>query len=384
MISVAHIITGLDVGGAERALCHVAGGLRERGLQQLVVSLQPRGPMAAEVERAGVRVHDVGMHPQAPLRSGGPGLARLVSLLRRARPDVVQTWMYHADLLGGLAARAAGTDAVAWNVRHADLPLEGYGRRTAVLARLGVAASRFVPRVIVTNSAAASKAHVARGYPSDRLRLVPNGAATPDGVRTREAARMALDLPPDALVVGRVGRFHEQKDVPTLLAATRTVTEHVPRTRLALIGAGMTWDNALLASWVRDLGLEGVVHLCGPRADAGTLPPAFDLAVSSSAYGETCPNAILEAMAAGVPVATTDVGDSARIVGDTGMVVPPRAPDALAAAMVRMLAQPPDERARLGAAARSRVATRFSLSAMIDGYEAVYRELATRPHGRRS
>ena len=379
MISVAHVITSLDVGGAERALCHLAPELRRRGLRQLVVCLLPPGAMAASLTGAGVAVHALHMRPEAVLRSGAAGATELVRLLRRAGPDVVQTWMYHADLVGGLAARAAGIGDVVWNVRHADLPLEGYGPLTAAVGRASALASRLVPRRIVTNSAVARDAHVARGYPPARMRLVPNGVPEPDPRSpTRAAARRELGLPADALVVGRVGRFHPQKDLPTFLRAARDLHDAHPGTRFALVGQGMDAANAELARWIREQDLGEAVHLHGPRADAARLQVAFDVAVSSSAFGETCPNAVLEAMAAGVPVATTDVGDSARMVGEAGAVVPPRDPGALAAALRRLAGLSPEARDRLGEVARERARTHFSLDAMADGYEAVYRELLGR------
>ena len=375
MTSVAHVITSLDVGGAERALTHVAAGLRRRGVRQLVVSLLPPGRTARTLEEIGVPVHGLDLRPDAPLRSG-VALAGLVGLLRRARPDVVQTWMYHADLLGGTAARLAGVEAVAWNVRHADLPLEGYGRSTAAIGRLSVPASRVVPRLIVTNSLAAREAHAARGYPRERMRVIPNGVAGPARAGlTRTAARHVLGLRHEAPVVGHVGRFHDQKDYPTLLRAAREVLDRVPDVRFALVGEGLESENATLVTWIRDAGVERAVHLCGPRADASRLPVAFDVAVSSSAYGEACPNTLLEAMVLGTPVVTTDVGDSGRVVGTSGVVVPPRRASSLAQAVASLLQRGPEERARLGLLARRRVEEHDSLAAMVDGYEAVYREL---------
>lgn len=378
VVSVAHVITDLDVGGAERTLAHVAAGLRERGLRQLVVSLKPPGVMADELRAGGVPVHSPGLRPDAPARSATAGLVSLVDLLARARPDVVQTWMYHADVIGGLAARAAGHRNVVWNVRHADLPLEGYGALTAAVGWASVPASRLVPRRIVTNAAASLEAHVARGYPPSRLRLVPNGTRVPDAAALdRRQLRTRLGLPEDALVIGRVARAHPQKDTPTLLRAVGEVHRRLPATRLVLVGAGMSETDHELTRWLREEGLEEAVYRLGPRTDAAHLPAAFDVAVSSSAYGETCPHAVLEAMAAGVPMVVTDVGDAARMVGATGEVVPPRDPAALARALCRLGSAPPAERELRGAAARERVREHYSMAAMVSGYEDLYRELAT-------
>jgi glycosyltransferase involved in cell wall biosynthesis len=382
VVRVAHVTTTLDVGGAERALVRVATGLAARGVPQLVVSLHPAGPLATPLRAAGIPVHSVRMQPNRPVRAAFGGTARLSALLRRARPDVVQTWMYHGDLVGGLAARAAGDAVVAWNVRHSDLPLEGYGRTTALLGRVSVPASHVLPRVIVTNSVTGLEQHVARGYPRARMRTIANGvplptAATPD----RAAARARLGLSQEAFVVGRVGRHHPQKDLPTLLGAVARVRAHHPEVVLALVGEGLDGTDPTVTRAVAAAGLTGAVHLLGRRDDAAEVPVAFDVAVSSSAYGENCPNAVLEAMAVGTPVVTTDVGDSARIVGDTGEVVAPRDPAALAAALERVLALPAQERDVLGARAAARIREGWSLERMVDRYEELYRELAAGGRG---
>lgn len=398
MISIAHVITTLDVGGAERALVRLATALEGPDVRQLVVSLKPPGPLASDLRAAGIPVHTVAMEPSRSIGTGPAGVARLVHLLRRARPDVVQTWMYHADVLGGLAARAAGIGAVAWNVRHADLPLEGYGAATAALGRVSVPLAHVLPRCVVTNSASGLDRHVARGYPRDAMRLIPNGVPLPDeATPDREAARAALGLPPDAFVIGRVGRGHPQKDLPTLLAAVARLRAEGRDLCLAVVGEGYRSGEPTFDRAVADAGLagangvagadgatgvagavraDGVVRGYGRRGDAALLPRAFDVAVSSSAFGENCPNAVLEAMAVGTPVVTTDVGDSARVVGDTGRVVPPRDPAALAAALGALYDLGPEERRRLGLAAAARVAAEYSLATMTERYRRLYRELA--------
>jgi glycosyltransferase involved in cell wall biosynthesis len=380
-LRLAHVITSLDVGGAERVLVRVARGLGARGFEQVVVSLKPPGAFAEDLRAAGIPIHSTGMAPDRVLVGSTLGAGRLVGLLRRLRPEVVQTWMYHADVVGGVAARLSGIRRTYWNVRHADLPLEGYGRVTAGIARASVPLSRRVPERIVVNSVAGRDAHADRGYPPEKMVVVPNGVPVPSvGGATRDRVRAQLRIPPDGVIVTHVGRFHEQKDHPGLLRAAATVCRSHPEVVFVLCGTAVTPANQALSTLVRTHGLDGKVRLLGARDDVDTIHAATDVAVCSSAYGESFPNAILEAMAAGVPVVTTDVGDCAHIVGGTGRVVPPRDPEALAGAIGAFVAAGAERRRAQGRRARHRVEERFSLERMVERYAALY-EAAVTPDG---
>jgi glycosyltransferase involved in cell wall biosynthesis len=376
-IRVVHVITTLDVGGAEMMLANVLGRVQLERYPTTVVSLTDRGRLAERIERLGVPVISLG------LRSGVAGLAgvfKLANVLRRESPDVVQTWLYHADLVGLLAALVARHPPVAWNIRCAELDPGDHPRSLrwviASLARLspGTAA-------IVVNSQAGREVHTRLGYRPRRWVPIPNGfdlqrfAPRP---AARDEVRAELGVPADAVLVGLVARYHVMKDHESFLRAAARLRERRPDVHFVLAGRQVDGSNAVLAALVRELGLEGSVHLLGERDDVPRLTAAFDVATCSS-YSEGFPNAIGEAMACGVPCVSTDVGDCRALVGDTGVVVPPRQPQAMADGWLSILERPAEARQALGAAARARVEAHFDIATVARQYETLYDELATPP-----
>ncbi len=370
-VRVAHVITDLDVGGAERMLAKLVAGADPARLRHSVISLLPPGKTADEIRAAGVKVASLGM------RRGGlpaPGaILRLVRLLRAERPDVVQSWLYHADLMATLTAPLAGRPALAWNLRCSDMDFRLYGRATRWVVRALACLSR-VPAAVVVNAEAGRAAHVALGYRPRRWEVIPNGFDTDvfgPNPAARGAIRAALGLAPDAPVIGMLARFDPMKDHATFLAAAETLARARADVHFVLAGRGVTPDNPALAA----PEFAGQLHLLGERSDSAALLAAFDLATLTSAFGEGSPNVVGEAMACATPCVATDVGDSRPMIGATGRVVPPRDPAALAAAWGELLALPAAERQALGAAARARIVADYSLAAVRERYLGLYETL---------
>ena len=169
----------------------------------------------------------------------------------------------------------------------------------------------------------------------------------------RSAVRQELGLPVDATLIGFIARFHPQKDHRTFLQAATILSEQVPDSQFVLVGRGVTVDNEELRGLIAAHGPRHGVHLLGERADIPRLTAALDIATCSSAFGESFPSVVGEAMACGVPCVVTDVGDAARIVGDTGRVVLPKDAAALAAAWSELIELGPDGRRELGLRARA-------------------------------
>lgn len=381
-MKVVHVITGLGVGGAETALHRLLSHWDRRRFQAEVFSLTDEGPMADRIRALGVPVRTIGMRPGLP---DPLGLIRLAGWLRAARPDLVQTWMYHADLLGGLAAKYAVRAPVVWGVRHANLDPHVNKRSTVWTAKTCARLSHRLPARIVCCAEVVLKVHARIGYDESKMVVIPNGfdleAFRPDPA-ARPVVRRELGIPAEAPLVGLIGRFHPQKDHRTFIGAAALLHEQMPDVHFLLAGTGVTWENEILAGWIRAAGIQERCHLLGRRDDVPRLMAALDVAASSS-VGEGFPNIIGEAMACGVPCAVTDVGDSAQIVGDTGRVVAPGAPEALARALHELLAAGREERLRLGDAARRRIEEKFSISAVVARYEQLYEEVAAGVRHRR-
>ncbi len=350
---------------------------RLRGaFDQQVISLTDCGPVGERIVGVGVPVKTLGMRRGVP---NPLAVVRLAGMIRRLGPDVVQTWMYHADLLGGMAARLAGTRAVAWNIRHNELSNEESAWLTRRVVSLCARLSGRIPMRIVCCSHAAMRTHVALGYEPSRFVILPNGfdldRFRPDaGARVREE----LGIPESAPLIGLIARFHPQKNHALFFAAAGLLHARRPDVHFVLAGRGVDPENREIVRWIRNAGTGEVTHLLGERDDVPRLTAALDISTSSSSWGEAFPNVLGEAMACGVPCAATDVGDAALIVGDTGRIVPRDDPQALARAWEELLSLPEGERRALGRAARARIREHFDMNAVAERYAALYRELAAR------
>lgn len=369
MIRIAHVITGLRTGGAELMLERLIPGLSHQGFSNIVVSLTPGGEVAERMRRDGVDVTSLDF-PRAPAAS----LLGLSAAVRRFRPALVQTWMYHADLLAGLTARVAHRSKVIWNLRTtapADLP--DHQRLIRVCAVL----SRGLPAAIVACSNAAVRAHGAFGYATAKMRVIHNGFDTeklrPDATARREV-RAELGIGPTVPLVGLVARFDPLKDHETFVSAAGVIARENADARFLLCGDNVVSANSELMAWIKLAKIEERTYLLGRREDVPRVNAALDIAVCSSSM-EGMPNVVGEAMSCGVPCIVTDVGDAALLVGDTGAVVPRRDPNALASACLTWLALPADELRRRGERARSRILEEFSLPVSVKRYAELYRSV---------
>lgn len=375
-IRVCHIITSLDTGGAEMMLFKLLSQHDRSRFAVHAISLLPMGEIGKRIAALEIPVCTLDMPRGVPSPAA---VLRLKRWLREIQPDVVQTWMYHADLMGGLAARLAGYRNVLWNIRHSTFDPGTTKRTTLLTARLCARLSRRLPKRILCCSTVARESHTAIGYAGERFTVIPNGfdlqlfRPCPEA---RSEVRCELGLPTNAPLIGLVARWHPQKDHETFVRAAGNLHRSGLPAHFVLCGSGMDAENGDLNGWIAEEGLQSYFHLLGRRDDMPRLTAAFDLAASSSAFGEAFPNVLGEAMACGVPCAATDVGDSAFIVGDTGRIVRPRDPEALAKAWQEVLCMSGEERRELGARARCRVQAEFNLPEIVSRYENLYEEMA--------
>lgn len=355
---VMHVITGLDTGGAETMLANLVVGQTDADAPPLVVSLVPGGTQAARICDAGIEVRDLGMTRG---RASLSAVRRLADLIQEHRPRVLQSWMYHADLLSLAALYLSGRrkkTRLLWGVRCSDMDVRRYPRALRWVVR-ACALLSFMPDAVVANSHSGRRRHRSLGYRARNFVVIPNGVDTerfkPDP-QIRNQVRVELGVSEADFVVGAIARVDPMKDYPTLLAALR----ETPGARGVVAGR----DTEKLPAQTN------LVRL-GEREDVPRLLNGFDVFVCPSAFGEGFSNVIVEAMATGVPVITTDVGDGALIVGDCGLVVPPADFQALAAA-ISELKDDPDRRARLGSDARTRAETEFGIARAIHAFEVLF------------
>lgn len=379
--TILHVITALNYGGAEAMLAKLVGSPgRADASRHVVVSLMSLGVVGLQLRAQGVEVHALDM-PRGQWRIGG--LIRLVRLVRRLRPRVIQGWMYHGNVAAWAARRLSFVPArLAWNVRHSLADLTQETPSTARMIRWNARLSRQVDTIIF-NARSAIRQHAAVGFDIRTARLIPNGfdlgRFQPDD--ERRAARIALvselGVAPGATLVGMIARVHPMKDHGNLFAALAKVRAAGHDVHLVLAGAG----TQTLAG-LQGVGSNGIptarLSLLGDRRDLPTWLPGLDIAVLSSAWGEGFPNVVGEAMAAGVPCVVTDVGDSREIVSVGGIWVPPKNSDALAKGIILMIEAGEQLRQTVGAEGRRRVAEHYGIERVVGLYDDLYRSLLDR------
>jgi len=371
---VCHVITGLGTGGAEMMLYKLVRSLDPDRIASRVVSLGARTPLADRIADLGVPVTTLDMRgPFSPRLPGA--IRRLTAVIRDWRPDVVQGWMYHGNIAAQIAARLAGSSAAThWNVRQTVYRLRDNSLPTMAVIKAGAWMSRGVDRVIY-NSRTSRAQHAALGYADDRALIIPNGfdcAEFTPNPAMRATLRAELGLAPDATIVGHVARYHPMKDHATLVRAAAIVARRHPTTHWVLAGTDVTRANNALREQIAALGLTERVHLLGERRDVAAITCGFDVACSSSAWGEGFPNVIGEAMACGISCVATDVGDSRWVLGDCGRVVPRGDAEALANAIAELISAGGDKRRALGSRARDRVCSEFAIERVAEQYESLY------------
>lgn len=300
---------------------------------------------------------------------------KLFRTIRQLNPDVVQTWMYHADMLGGLASRLAGNRRVIWGVRTTDVDAGGK-RATLLVRRVCAWLSHWVPAVIVCAADSSRRAHTSIGYDASKMRVIPNGfeVVQEDHHAGGEAFRRELGWGPENVVVGSLGRFHPVKDYDNFINACEALSPVMPHVRFLLVGTNLDRNNIRLMDRLTGTGYVDRFALLGQRKDVTHCLSAMDMLCLHSRT-EGFPNVVGEAMAAGVPCISTDVGDAALLIGLTGMIVPKENHLALAEGLKSMIELTSEARCELGRSAKSRVLAEFSMLRCRERFEVVYREV---------
>lgn len=372
-IRTTHLITGLGQGGAEMMLARLLSRLSRDRFDCEVICLGESGPMADQIRATGAPLTILGMRRGRPSMGG---FCHLTRELRRFRPHVLQTWLYHADLAGLVAGRLSGVPAIVWNLRAADMDMSRYRTMSALTLQACARYSR-QPSAVVVNSVAGQRHHERLGYRPRRWVLIPNGVDTaifrPDS-DARASLRKELGLEAETVLVGLIGRFDPMKDQAGFLQAAALVARSYGAVQFVMAGTNVDWANPVLVEMIQRLDLGGRVHLLGSRTDMPRVTAALDIAISSS-FSEGFSNVLVEAMACGVGCIATDVGDSRLIIGSTGEILPPRDSAALGSAIEKRIAAGPRLRAELGRCARARVLEEFDLPIAVARYEELYESL---------
>lgn len=365
---IALLITGLEVGGAEQACAYLASGLAERGFRPMVYALRPRPPadedrLVRMLESAGIACEFLGARS---LRDAPRTLRSLTEAWRSDRPQLVQSFLHHANLLGRFAARRAGVAKMVCGIRVA----ERRGRKRLWLDRL---TSSRVDHYVCVSQDVAEFSRREGGLPAERLSVIPNGVEVERFALAEPIDLAELGVPAGRRAIVCVGRLDEQKRSTWLVEQTPRLFEKLPQHDLLFVGEGP--QRHIVYDTCTRLGVADRVHLVGRRDDVPRVLRACDLLVLPSAW-EGMPNVVLEAMAAGLPVLATQVEGVRELLG-------PRADEqviaigdwkALVSKAFSLLGDSP-QTGGIGVENQRRAREFFSLSAMCDAYAALYRRL---------
>ncbi|AUR53123.1 glycosyltransferase family 4 protein [Aquella oligotrophica] len=368
---VLDIITGLGGGGAERVLYNLITHSQANCFQHIVISLTDMGEYGEPLKGRGIEVHCLYLNKNPIL-----GIYKSYKLIKLISPDIIQTWLYHADFLGLIIGKLAGIKNIIWNIRASVLPNNKGFYKTKFIRRLCSVLSS-LPTAIIYCAESARKEHGRIGYKNKQEVVINNGYDL-DKFKycelTRREKRKKYNISEKDIVIGNIGRFDYTKNHELLLHAFAEVKKYISSFKLVIVGRGIDSNNAKLMEWIKEYALEDNILLLGHIPDVEHLYPMFDILVSSSRV-EGFPNVIAEAMASQIPCIVTNAGDSAHIVGDIGIIVPIDSVTELSAAILNMLNQNKIELYQKGLCARNRVADNFSLTTMVIKYENLYQQI---------
>lgn len=371
-IRILHVITTLDVGGAENMLLKLVSH-SDPTFQHRIVYLKGPGKLVSQFKNLPI--------PPSPLHLEKKSMAigrlrRFFQSVKGYQPHIIQTWLYHADLLGWVAGIFAHTPLTLWNVRCSYIDFSEYSLTSRLVFKLLTVLSS-LPTGIIFNSEKGRNIHQRAGYRAKLSQVIHNGfdidRFRPNHLARTELRRL-LNISQNVPVIGMVARYDPIKRHHWFIEAAQIIVQKKPDVRFVLVGEGVDRNNTNLIRLINAFSLSQHFHLLGHQSCLPDIYPAFDIHTLSS-YSEGFPNVIGEAMACGVPCVTTDVGDAATIIGNTGKLVPVGEPQGLANAWMDILGCSNEEKMRLNDAARNRIVDCFDIRKIVGQYASFYKGL---------
>lgn len=378
-MKVLHVITSLYDGGAEGVLFRLC--CNDKFNEHIVVSLRDKGKYGDQLLRNNIKIHCLNMKPS---RLSIFSLFKLIKILKIEKVDVVQTWLYHADFFGGIAAKLAGVKNLIWNIRHSDLNENDTKKSLKILVKILAKLSYFLPRKIIICSKKSIKIHEKLGYDKKKLIYIANGYDLKKhrpSISQRLMFRRKFNLNEKLPILGSVARFHPQKDHKNLLKALYLLKKNQILFKCFLVGFKIDKKNKSLNRLIKKFNLHQEIIIIEPQKEINKFMNGIDLHIMSSKYGEAFPNVVAEAMASGTPCVVTDVGDASEIVEKNGWVVPPNNAVKLAQGIkVALNNLKKNNWNSICTNGRKKISYKFSIKQMIENYKEVWNNKITDGH----
>ncbi len=358
-MKIVFLVQQLSYGGAERQVVELAKGLKDGGVSVVVAVFYLGNELEGELRAADVPIFNLEKRGRWDVIGF---LWRLIGFVRRENPRILHSYLAVPNILTGLIKSFIPSTRIVWGIRASNMELSHYDWLSRLSYWLEFLMNGRADAIIV-NSEAGRVCLETGGYSKEKITFIPNGIDTerfqPDRARGR-AARAAWGIDPGARVVGLVGRLDPMKGHELFLRAAAQAAQKKSDLVFVCVGEGSGVFRESLLKLSRELALDGRVVWSSSRNDMNDVYNAFDVVCSASVFGEGFSNAVGEAMACGVPCVVTDVGDSALIVGDTGLVVPPGDPEALVEGLCTLIGVIEEKGQELSTKARERIVGRFS------------------------
>lgn len=368
-MKILHIITGLNRGGAEFALIKFLADSRKQQLDSLVISLTGRGDLAEQVEALGYKVIALDKTYLFPLT-----ITKLYQIVKKYKPDIVQTWMYHADLLGGIAAKLCGVKQIYWGIHCSYINTNFVKIPTKIVAKLSAWLSGRIPSRIISCSRRGTAEHIKYGYRSSKFVYIPNGFDVERfqfNALKRQKLRCEWQIAEQQIVVGTAIKFAPEKGYDVLMKAIKIILKQDSSILFALVGRGLTTANEVLMQEINILGISGNILLLGEIEDMPGFYSAIDIFVLPS-LTEGFPTVLGEAMACARPCVSTDVGAAKKLIENVGIIVPIANPSELSEALLHMKNLTRKELLLKGNISKLRVTERFSHEKIFNMYMKIY------------
>lgn len=365
MKKIVHIIIGLNVGGAELMLQRLVLNSSKKGhFEHYVISLTDLGIIGPKLREQGIKVYSLGM---TSLSSLPFTVYKLRRLIKKLEPDVVQTWMYHADLLGGLAAKSLGFNNIVWNIRNTTI--HGRGIVATSIAKLCAKLSYTIPKKVVYVSRSALKSHQEFGYNNSISIVIFNGYDTDKfnySLKAREEYRRCFQISDDNIIVGSVGRFAESKDHETFIKSIVLAAQSDPNIKGLLVGRDIDLNNFNIEEEDKKKFI-----VVGQREDVASIYSCMDIFCLHS-ISEGFPNVLGEAMSTGIPCVVTRAGDAEYILNKAEYTSNVRDADNLARILISLANLSSDERIEIGLKNRERIKEKFEIDIIVKKYLDLY------------